>query len=140
MRKLRVMVCLSVGSRLKALAIKAIMALLLEAHYDKSEILEAYLNEVFLGQQGAYAVHGFGQASLYYFDQPLERLEPHQIALLIGMVKGASYYNPRRHPERALGRRNQVLSMFAETGLLSESQAKKQAALPLAINWQPRSK
>ncbi len=119
---------------------EAIMALLLEAHYDKSEILEAYLNEVFLGQQGAYAVHGFGQASLYYFDQPMERLEPHQIALLIGMVRGASYYNPRRHPERARGRRNQVLSMFAETGLLSESEAKKQAALPLAVTAEPRTR
>jgi penicillin-binding protein 1B len=119
---------------------EAIMALLLEAHYDKSEILEAYLNEVFLGQQGAYAVHGFGQASLYYFDQPLERLEPHQTALLIGMVKGASYYNPRRHPERARGRRNQVLSMFAETGLLSESEAKKQAALPLGVTAEPRTR
>ena len=119
---------------------EAIMALLLEAHYDKSEILEAYLNEVFLGQQGAYAVHGFGQASLYYFDQPLERLEPHQTALLIGMVKGASYYNPRRHPERARVRRNQVLSMFAETGLLSESEAKKQAALPLAVTAEPRTR
>ncbi|MDH3924554.1 MAG: transglycosylase domain-containing protein, partial [Xanthomonadales bacterium] len=57
---------------------EAIMALLLEAHYGKSEILEAYLNEVFLGQQGAFAVHGFGQASLFYFDQPLDRLEANQ--------------------------------------------------------------
>lgn len=119
---------------------EAIMALLLEAHYDKSEILEAYLNEVFLGQQGAYAVHGFGQASLFYFDQPLDRLEPNQIALLIGLVKGASYYNPRRHPERARGRRNQVLAMFAETGLLSENEAKKQAALPLSVTAQPRTR
>jgi penicillin-binding protein 1B len=119
---------------------EAIMALLLEAHYGKSEILEAYLNEVFLGQQGAYAVHGFGQASLYYFDQPLERLEPHQIALLIGMVKGASYYNPRRHPERARGRRNQVLAMFAETGLLSEIEAQKQSSLPLSVTQEPRTR
>ena len=93
---------------------EAIMALLLEFHYDKAEILEAYLNEVFLGQQGAYAVHGFGRASLYYFDRPLNRLEPQHIALLIGMVRGASYYNPRRHPERALNRRNQVLSALRQ--------------------------
>jgi penicillin-binding protein 1B len=119
---------------------EAIMALLLEAHYDKSEILEAYLNEVFLGQQGAYAIHGFGQASLYYFDQPLDRLEPNQIALLVGLVKGASYYNPRRHPERARGRRNQVLAMFAETGLLSENEAGKQAALPLSVTAEPRTR
>ena len=89
---------------------EAIMALLLELHYDKAEILEAYINEVFLGQQGAYAVHGFGRASLFYFDQPIERLEPHQIALLIGLVKGPSYYNPRKHPERARERRDQVLT------------------------------
>ncbi len=119
---------------------EAIMALLLEAHYDKSEILEAYLNEVFLGQQGAYAVHGFGQASLFYFDQPLERLDASQIALLIGLVKGASYYNPRRHPERARSRRNQVLAMFVETGLLSGEGATKQAAQPLAVTGEPRTR
>jgi penicillin-binding protein 1B len=110
---------------------EAIMALLLEYHYDKAEILEAYLNEVFLGQQGAYAVHGFGQASLFYFDEPLERLEPQQIALLVGLVKGPSYYNPRRHPERARERRDQVLAAFLETGLLTteEAGAARQAGL-----------
>ena len=119
---------------------EAIMAVLLELHYDKSQILEAYINEVFLGQQGAYAVHGFGQASLFYFDQPLERLEPQQVALLIGLVKGASYYNPRRHPERATARRNQVLSAFAETGLLSGSEARKAASTSLGITEKPRSR
>jgi penicillin-binding protein 1B len=119
---------------------EAIMALLLEFHYDKSQILEAYINEVFLGQQGAYAVHGFGQASLFYFDQPLERLAPQQIALLIGLVKGASYYNPRRHPDRARARRNQVLSAFAETGLLTEAQARKAASSGLGITEKPRSR
>ena len=119
---------------------EAIMALLLEFHYDKSQILEAYINEVFLGQQGAYAVHGFGQASLFYFDQPLEHLAPQQIALLIGLVKGASYYNPRRHPDRARARRNQVLSAFAETGLLTEAQAGKAASSGLGITEKPRSR
>ena len=119
---------------------EAIMAVLLELHYGKAEILEAYINEVFLGQQGAYAVHGFGQASLFYFDQPLERLEPRHIALLIGLVKGASYYNPRRHPERARKRRNQVLSAFAETGLMTESEAALAAATPLGVSRKPRSR
>jgi len=119
---------------------EAIMAVLLEIHYDKSEILDAYINEVFLGQQGAYAVHGFGQASLFYFDQNLERLEPNQVALLIGLVRGASFYNPRRHPERALARRNQVLSAFAETGLLTLSEARQQAATPLGVTKEPRSR
>ncbi|MBT8065162.1 MAG: penicillin-binding protein 1B [Gammaproteobacteria bacterium] len=117
---------------------EAIMAVLLELHYDKSEILEAYLNEVFLGQQGAYAIHGFGRASQFYFDQPIDRLEPRQLALLIGLVKGPSHYNPRRHPERARARRNQVLAMFAETGLLTGPQAQAAAATGLGVTEQPR--
>ncbi len=117
---------------------EAIMALLLEFHYAKAEILEAYLNEIFLGQQGAYAVHGFGRASQFYFDQPLDRLEPQHIALLIGLVRGASYYNPRRHPERALKRRNQVLSAFETTGLLSSQEARAAADRPLDVTEQPR--
>jgi penicillin-binding protein 1B len=119
---------------------EAIMALLLEYHYDKGEILEAYINEVFLGQQGAYAVHGFGRASQFYFDQPLERLEPQQIALLIGLVKGPSYYNPRKHPQRARERRDQVLAAFAETGLLSEQEAKAARAADLGITDSPRNR
>jgi penicillin-binding protein 1B len=118
---------------------EALMALLLEAHYSKAEILEAYLNEVYLGQQGALAIHGFGRASLFYFDLPLERLEAQHIALLIGMVRGASLYNPRRQPQRALERRNRVLSMFAETGLLSEEEAASAARKPLGVTQTPRS-
>jgi len=116
---------------------EAIMALLLEYHYDKAEILEAYINEVFLGQQGAYAVHGFGRASQFYFDQPLERLEPQQIALLIGLVKGPSYYNPRKHPKRARERRDQVITAFQETGLLSAEQAGTALADDLGVTPEP---
>lgn len=112
---------------------EAIMALLLEWHYSKAEILEAYLNEVYMGQQGALAVHGFGRGAMFYFGQPLERLEPQQIALLIAIVRGASLYNPRRHPQRALERRNRVLEVFAETGLLSSDAARAAAALPLDV-------
>jgi penicillin-binding protein 1B len=99
------------------------MALLLELHYDKSEILEAYLNEIYLGQQGRHGIHGFARASEFYFGTPLEELQPHQVALLIGMVRGASLYNPRRNPERARARRDRVLDIFAETGLLTDAEA-----------------
>jgi len=119
---------------------EAIMALLLEYHYDKAEILEAYINEVFLGQQGAYAVHGFGRASEFYFDQPLERLEPGQIALLIGLVRGPSYYNPRKHPQRARERRDQVLAIFAETGVLSDQEAQAQRDTGLGVTESPRAR
>jgi penicillin-binding protein 1B len=118
---------------------EAIMALLLEYHYDKAEILEAYINEVFLGQQGGLAVHGFGRASLFYFDQPLERLEPQQIALLIGLVRGPSYYNPRKHPQRARERRDHVLNAFAETGLLTAAEAQAARAAALGVTETPRT-
>lgn len=104
---------------------EAIMAVLLEMHYPKEEILEAYLNEVFLGQDGRRAVHGFGLASQYYFAQPLHELQLHQVALLVAMVKGPSYYNPRRHTERAKARRDLVLSMLAEQGMISQEQAEE---------------
>ncbi|MEE4174070.1 MAG: penicillin-binding protein 1B [Xanthomonadales bacterium] len=116
---------------------EALMALLLEWHYSKAAILEAYLNEVFLGQQGNHAIHGFGRASEYYFGQPLGQLEPHQVALLVGMVKGASLYHPRRNPENARARRNQVLSVFAETGLLTDEEAQAYQARSLDVTPRP---
>jgi penicillin-binding protein 1B len=112
---------------------EAMMALLLEWHYDKSRILEAYINEVFLGQQGGTAIHGFARASHYYFDQPLERLQESEIALLVGLVKGPSYYNPRRHPDRARARRNAVLEMMADTGLIDPADGQAAANRPLGV-------
>ncbi len=115
---------------------EALMAILLELHYEKEEILEAYLNEVFLGQDGNRAVHGFGLASQYYFSQPLAELELHQVALLVGMVKGASFYNPRRHPERTLERRDLVLDMLAEQGAISAEQLEAAKKQPLGVTSQ----
>jgi len=102
---------------------EAIMALMLEWHYEKDEILEAYLNEVYLGQDGGRAVHGFGLASHFYFERPLAELSVEQIALLTGLVKGPSYYNPRQQPERALQRRNLVLDVMSAAGLITHEQA-----------------
>ncbi|ORU94068.1 MAG: penicillin-binding protein 1B [Cycloclasticus sp. symbiont of Bathymodiolus heckerae] len=103
---------------------EALMALLIDAHYEKDEILEAYINEIFLGQDGERSIHGFGMASVFYFNKPLIELKPHQTALLVGLVKGPSYYDPRRHPERALKRRNLVLDEMARLGVLPEQQRK----------------
>ena len=108
---------------LKRKVIEALMSLLLEFHYDKQEILEAYLNEVFLGQSGRRAIHGFGLASQYYFGKQLSSLNAYEIATLVGIVKGASYYNPKRHPQRALERRNVVLEVMREQGLISDYQS-----------------
>ncbi len=112
---------------------EAIMALLLEYHYSKDEILETYLNEVYLGQDGKRAIHGFAMASRFYFDRELAELEPDQLALLVGIVKGASYYNPRNQPERAIARRNHVLGTVASAQLLPTEESEQLQQKPLAV-------
>lgn len=102
---------------------EAIMAVALEARYDKADILHAYVNEIYLGQQGARAIHGFGLASEFYFAKRLEQLELHEIALLVALVKGPSYYDPRRHADRAKRRRDWVLSMLVERDVIDAEAA-----------------
>ncbi len=118
---------------------EAIMALLLEYHYSKDEILEAYLNEVYLGQDGKRAIHGFAMASRFYFGRDLNELEPEQLALLVGIVKGASYYNPRHQPERAKARRNQVLDILATSEDLTPEETDQLKNKPLAVMEAPPS-
>ncbi len=113
---------------------EAMMAILLEIHYSKQEILEAYLNEVFVGQDGQRAVHGFGLASQYFFSQPLSELKLHQVALLVGLVKGPSYYNPRRNPERALERRNLVLDLLEQQGVATPEVVAAAKKMPLGVS------
>lgn len=107
-----------------------LMALLLERRYSKREILAAYINEVYLGQNGARGIHGFGTAAEFYFGKPLDELAPEQLALLVGLVRGASYYNPRSHPGRALARRNLVLREMAEQGYLDHERARRLQSRP----------
>lgn len=110
---------------------EAFMSLLLELHYDKEEILEAYINEVYLGQAGRRAIHGFGLGARFYFGKPLKELNNAEIATLVGLVKGASFYNPRRNPERAKERRDLILGVMADNGIISaaDSLRSKQQAL-----------
>ena len=109
------------------------MAILLELHYSKQEILEAYLNEVYLGQDGARAIHGMGLGAQFLFGRPLEELEPHQLATLVALLKGPSWYDPRRRPERAMERRNTVLRVAMEEGALSKADFDKYSARPLEV-------
>lgn len=113
-----------------------IMAILLEMHYDKREILETYLNEVYLGQSGNSAIHGVGLASLFYFNRPVSELELHETAMLVAMAKGASYYNPRKHRERARSRRDLVIDQMEEIGYLSGAEAGAARSKPLGITAQ----
>jgi len=112
---------------------EATMAMLLEVHYSKKEILEAYVNEIYLGQNKQRSVHGFGLASQFYFNKPINELRPEQIALLIGMAKGASYYNPRRRPERAMHRRNLVLDIMHKEGVLEKNLTEELKKRPLGV-------
>ncbi|MDH3379156.1 MAG: penicillin-binding protein 1B [Gammaproteobacteria bacterium] len=122
---------LTADRTLRRKLIEMAMAILLEFHYEKHEILEAYVNEVFLGQAGRRAIHGFGLASQFHFGRPLRELTVPEIALLVGMVRAPSYYNPRRKPEQALARRNVVLDKLAENGHIdaAELAAAKRSSL-----------
>ncbi|KHT46474.1 penicillin-binding protein 1B [Vibrio sinaloensis] len=117
---------------------EAYIALILDYRYSKDRILEAYLNEVYLGQSRGEAIHGFGLASRLYFGQPIQELRIDQLALLVGMVKGPSYYNPVRFPERAKERRDLVLRLMMQQGILSANQFEMAADRPLDIQDNPR--
>lgn len=116
----------------------ALIAILLEAHYDKRDILEAYVNEVYLGQDGRRAIHGFGLASQFYFGRPLEDLRLAEFALLVAVVRGPSYYNPRRHPQRARERRDRVLDQMMELEVIDAAEAARAKASPLTVTATPR--
>lgn len=118
---------------------EAIMALLIERHYEKYEILEAYVNEIYLGQDGQRSIHGFGLASYFYFEKPLNKLGVDQIALLVAMVKGPSYYSPRRYNERALTRRNLVLQLMYEHSAITEVDLENLKVKPLGVTTRTRS-
>ncbi|MEN8721218.1 MAG: transglycosylase domain-containing protein, partial [Oceanococcaceae bacterium] len=112
---------------------EAFMALLLEWHFDKGAILEAYGNEVYLGQDGNRAIHGFGLASRFWFGKPLGELYDAELALLVGMVKGPSAYNPQRRAEAARARRNLVLRIWFDTGLIDAAALAAGQEAPLGL-------
>lgn len=115
---------------------EAYMALLMDARYSKDRILELYMNEVYLGQSGDNEIRGFPLASLYYFGRPVEELSLDQQALLVGMVKGASIYNPWRNPKLALERRNLVLRLLQQQQVIDQELYDMLSARPLGV--QPR--
>jgi penicillin-binding protein 1B len=104
----------SLLSREKSLSRKieeALMALLLEASYDKNLILERYMNTVYLAQKGNLAFHGFASGSLFYFDKNVEDLSLEEMATLVALLKGPTYYNPNNFSERLSKRTKMILSM-----------------------------
>jgi len=110
---------------------EAVMSIMLEIKFSKNALLTAYINEVFLLQQKGIAVHGFALASKLLFKQPLKHLSADQFALLVGMVKGPSLFNPISNPKNAVNRRNTVLDIMFTTGMIKQSELNKLKLRPL---------
>jgi penicillin-binding protein 1B len=113
------------------------MAVLLELHYEKNEILETYLNEIYLGQDRDRAIHGVGLAAQYYFGKDVQHLTVAESALLVAMVKGPTFYDPHRHPARTLERRNLVLREARDQNALSLEQYSAARAAELGVTKKP---
>jgi len=119
---------------------EAIMALIIEVRYSKDQLLEAYINEVYLGQHYANGIYGFGLAAKFYFGKALAELDSAQIALLVAQVKGPSYYDPWRNPSRAKERRDLVLRLMFEQNYLSVKEFEQMTSSSLSIRKSRRFK
>lgn len=116
---------------------EAYIAMIIDYRYSKDRILEAYLNEIYLGQNGGKEVHGFALGARLYFGRPLQELRIDQQALLVAMAKGPSYYNPWRNPERARERRDLILRLMMDNGTLDGAQYEQAASRPLDVQSRP---
>jgi penicillin-binding protein 1B len=119
--------------RLKRKIIEIAITFQLENHFNKQQIFQIYANEIPLGQQGSFAINGFGQAAQTYFGKDVRQLDLAECALLAGMIQHPSYLNPYRHPDRAIQRRNIVLDAMEGTGKITREEAMRAKAEPLKL-------
>ncbi len=115
------------------------LAPVLELKYSKKQIFERYLNEVFLGQIGAYEVRGFAEGAKYFFGKKVNDLNSGEITLLVGLIKGPAFYSPYRHYERAVIRQRYVLERMLETGKINETEFKKALSHPIRLAQAPQA-
>ena len=119
--------------KLKRKIIEIAITFQLENRFNKQQIFQLYANQIPLGQQGSFAINGFGQAAQTYFGKDVRQLDLAQCALLAGMIQHPSYLNPYRHPDRAIPRRNRVLDAMVETGKITKEEAIRAKAEPLNL-------
>jgi len=119
----------TLGRKLREVA----MAVILEARFTKEDLLDAYINEIYLAQDGVRAIHGFGLGSQFYFNKPLQELAAEEIALLLTVIRGPSYYNPYRNPQRAKERRNRILAQLARDNLIDNQTQQNASQKPLQL-------
>jgi len=112
---------------------EAVMSVILELRYSKDQLLEAYINEVYVGQHYANGIYGFGLAAKFYFGKTLQSLTIEQMAMLIGQIKGPSYYDPWRYPERAIKRRDLVLLLMYQNEHITQQVFQAAVESPLSV-------
>jgi penicillin-binding protein 1B len=118
---------------LKRKLIEAVITYQLEHRFTKQQIFEMYANQIPLGQQGSFAINGFGEAAEVFFGKDVRQLNLDECALLAGMIQSPSRLNPYRHLQRALDRRNLVLDTMAESGEISKAEAEEAKARPIHL-------
>ena len=109
------------------------LSILLESKFDKEQILERYLNEVYLGQVGPLEIHGVAEGGQYFFGKKLDELNLAEISLMAGLVRGPNFYSPYRYPKRAQERQNWVLKKMREHGLLAEAEIEAALKEPVRL-------
>jgi penicillin-binding protein 1B len=110
---------------------EVLISLIIELNYEKEEILEIYLNEIYLGQKGTVAINGVGEASYFYFGKPVRELSRAEAATIAGLIKAPNHYTPYQDKERCLGRRNFVLTAMHNKGWLSKEALQADLKVPL---------
>lgn len=109
------------------------LSILLEARFDKEQILARYLNEVYLGQSGNMEIHGVSEGARYFFGKDVNRLNLAETAMMAGLIRGPAYYSPYKHWDRAMARQRLVLQKMVETGHIAEAEAKAALGLPIRL-------
>jgi len=120
--------------RIKRKIIEIVITFQLEHRFTKKQIFEMYANQVPLGQRGSFAIDGFGEAAQVYFGKDVRQLNLAESAFLAGIIQRPSYFNPFRHADRAIERRNLVLDSMVETGAITKDQAERAKDEPLHLS------